>query len=117
MKRRDVRGALVDVYSAATRNDLFNHPDIVAKKIIKYPSAYGIVLSGDMKNAAPKFRDYLKVHANDFLKVVEARSKGLVVSIINVLLNSLNWFQKLRFQTLNSIQEHIIKTINMWAAC
>ena len=77
------------MYSAATRSDLFKHPDIIAKKIIKYPSAYGFVLSGDMKNAAPKFRDYLKVHANDFLKVVGARTKGLVVSSCNyVLINS-----------------------------
>ena len=80
LKRREVRGALVDVYSAATRSDLFKHSDIVAKKNMKYPSAYGFVLSGDMKNAAPKFRDYLKVHANSILKTLENSAAGLEVS-------------------------------------
>ena len=80
LRKREVRGALVDVYSAATRSDLFKHSDIVAKKNIKYPSAYGFVLSGDMKNAAPKFRDYLKVHANSIIKTLEKSAAGLEVS-------------------------------------
>eukprot|EP00794_Sanderia_malayensis_P015286 gene15286-16863_t len=79
LKRRDVRGALVDVYSAATRNDLFEDPNIVAKKLVKYPSAFGFVLSGDMNNVAPKFRDYLKLHANELLENMKNKTENFVV--------------------------------------
>lgn len=92
LKRREVRGALVDVFSAATRNDLFKHSDIVAKKNIKYPSAYGFVLSGNMKNAAFTFRDYLKVHANSILKTLEQNTAGLEVSMVAMSLKCKNLF-------------------------
>ncbi len=79
LKRREVRGAMVDVFSAATRSDLFNHSDITAKRLFKYPSAFGFVLSGDMKNAASKFRDYLAVNANEIHKTIRSRTSGLEV--------------------------------------
>ena len=74
-----MRGALVDVYSAALRSDLFDHPDIVAKKKIVYPNAYGLVLSGDLKNAASAFKDYLNVNADTFIEDARKRAAGLEV--------------------------------------
>ena len=108
LQRREVRGALIDVYSAATRSDLFKHSSIVAKKNIKYPSAYGFVLSGGMKNAAPKFRDYLKVHANSILKTLEQRAAGLEVSF------QFNGFQvtQLIFLLVNYYNNHSIVTLD-----
>ncbi|XP_065061575.1 uncharacterized protein LOC135688582 isoform X2 [Rhopilema esculentum] len=80
LKRREVRGALVDVYSAAMRSDLFNHPDIVAKKRVVYPNAYGLVLTGELKNAASAFRDYLNVNVDKFLEDTRKRAAGLEVN-------------------------------------
>ncbi|XP_065061396.1 uncharacterized protein LOC135688464 [Rhopilema esculentum] len=79
LKRREVRGALVDVYSAAMRSDLFDHPDIVAKKKIVYPNAYGLVFAGELKNAASAFRDYLNVNAKVFLDGMQKKAAGLQV--------------------------------------
>ena len=81
LKQRQVRGALVDVFSAASRSDLFLQSDIIAKKFIKYPSAYGFVLSGDMQNAAPEFRNYLSSQADNILKFMKERTAGLKVLV------------------------------------
>ena len=79
LKQRQVTGALVDVFSAATRSDLFLQSDIIAKKIIKYPSAYGFVLSGEMQNAAPEFRSYLGSQADSILQYMKEKTAGLEV--------------------------------------
>ena len=76
-----MRGALVDVYSASIRSDLFDHPDIVAKKKIVYPNAYGLVLSGDLKNAASAFKDYLNVNGKVFLDDMKTKTAGLEVLV------------------------------------
>ena len=76
---------MVDVFSAASRSDLFLQSDIVAKKSLEYPSAYGFVLSGDMKNAAPEFRRYLSSQADKILNFMKEKSAGL-----EVIHNSLN---------------------------
>ena len=74
-----MRGALVDVFSAASRSDLFLQSDIIAKKFIKYPNAYGFVLSGEMQNAAPEFRNYLTSQADNILTFMKERTAGLKV--------------------------------------
>ena len=70
---------MVDVFSAASRSDLFLQSDIVAKKSLEYPSAYGFVLSGDMKNTAPDFRSYLNSQADNILSFMKKKSAGLEV--------------------------------------
>jgi len=80
LKQRQVRGALVDIFSAASRSDLFLQSDIIAKKSLDYPSAYGFVLSGDMKNAAPEFRRYLNSQADRILAYMKEKSAGLEVN-------------------------------------
>ena len=85
LKQRQVRGALVDIFSAASRSDLFLQSDIIAKKSLEYPSAYGFVLSGDMKNAAPDFRSYLSSQADRILAFMKEKSAGL--EVMSVLLN------------------------------
>lgn len=79
LKQRKVRGALVDIFSAASRSDLFLQSDIVAKRTIRYPSAYGFVLSGDMNNAAEDFRSYLRSRVDVVLNFVEKRIAGFEV--------------------------------------
>ena len=79
LKERQVRGALVDIFSAASRSDLFLRSDIIAKRSIRYPSAYGFVLSGDMRNAAPDFREYLNSQADKILSFMEEKAEGLEV--------------------------------------
>ena len=70
---------MVDIFSAASRSDLFLQSDIIAKKSLDYPSAYGFVLSGDMKNAAPEFRRYLNSQADRILAYMKEKSAGLEV--------------------------------------
>lgn len=82
LQNRQVRGVLVDVFAAATRSDLFLQSDIMVKKRIQYPSAYGFVLSGDMANAAPEFRNYLSGQANSILKFMEEKASGLEVIVL-----------------------------------
>ena len=69
----------MDVYTAASRSDLFKHPDIVPKKNIRYPNYFGLVLSGDMKNAAPAFRSYMNENADKFLGKFKNRTSKLEV--------------------------------------
>ena len=81
LKSRHVRGALVDVYTAASRSDLFKHADIVAKKNIRYPNYFGLVLSGDMKNAASAFRSYINENADKFLGDMRNKTSKLEVCV------------------------------------
>ena len=81
LKNRHVRGALVDVYTAASRSDLFKHADIVAKKNIRYPNYFGLVLSGDMKNAASAFRSYINENADKFLSDMQNKTSRLEVCV------------------------------------
>ena len=73
------------MYTAATRGDLFKHPDIVAKNNIRYPNYFGLVLSGDVKNAAPAFRSYMHENADKFLQEVQNKTSKLEVCISLVL--------------------------------
>lgn len=67
------------MYTAASRSDLFKHPDIVAKKSIRYPNSFGLVLSGDMKNAATAFRSYMHENNDKFLGDFKNRTSKLEV--------------------------------------
>ena len=76
---RELKGALIDQFVAAGRSDLFKHPDIIAKQIIRYPAAYGVVLAGDMVNVRGKFIDCLTVNSAEITKMIERTTPELKV--------------------------------------
>ena len=76
---REVKGALVDSYVAAGRSDLFDHSDIIAKQIIRYPRAYGFVLAGPMSNVRGKFIDYLTVNSAEITRMIESTTPDIKV--------------------------------------
>ncbi|XP_028401625.1 uncharacterized protein LOC114524674 [Dendronephthya gigantea] len=66
-----VDGALLDMYAAATRKDLFKNGEIELNKQVEYPSGYGIVLSGRMKHSAPMIKEYFKIKSNEMLGFIQ----------------------------------------------
>jgi len=79
--QRKVKGALVDVFSAGARSDLFKKPQIVAMEKIEYPAAYGIVLSGGLQHVSSEIKDYLSVHSNDIIQLINESTDALKVNI------------------------------------
>ena len=71
LKDKVVDGALLDMYAAATRKDLFKTGEIELNRQVEYPSGYGIVLSGRMKDSAPMIKEYFKTKANEILGFIQ----------------------------------------------
>ena len=78
---RKVKGALVDVFSAGHRSDLFKKPEILAIKKIEKPAAYGIVLSGGLQHVKSEMKDYLAVHSNEIMQLVNQLTDALEVGL------------------------------------
>ena len=82
IETKEVMGALLDAYSAGTKKEFFKqHKDIYVNRMIKYPAAYGIVLSGGMENVQAEFRDYISVFSPKILTLVEANTEKMEVCI------------------------------------
>ena len=71
LKDKVVDGALLDMYAAATRKDLFENGDIQLRRQVEYPSGYGIVLSGRMKHSAQMINEYLKSRKSELLQFIQ----------------------------------------------
>ena len=71
LKDKVVDGAVLDMYAAATRQDLFQNGDVELRRQIEYPSGYGIVLSGRMKDSAPMINEYFKKKAQVLLEFIQ----------------------------------------------
>ena len=55
-----MKGALVDVYTVGSRQELFSDPSFRVNKIISVSSEYGVVMAGDAIKLQKCFRDFLK---------------------------------------------------------
>lgn len=71
MKSRKVDGALLDMYATAVRKDLFVDKDIQINRFVEYPSGYGIVLSGRLKDSSTMMNSYLQAHKTSILKLID----------------------------------------------
>jgi hypothetical protein len=77
MHKKEISGALLDMYAAATKKDSFDGGDIQLNRLIEYPTGYGFVLSGDMAKAAPLFRDALDSQKNKISEIVEGNTESI----------------------------------------
>ena len=71
LEDKRVEGAILDMYAAAMRKDLFENGDIELTRQVEYPAGYGIVLSGRMKDSAPMIKEYLKLRTNELLEFIQ----------------------------------------------
>ena len=71
MKKKEVAGALVDIYAAATKRELFQGGDVQLNRMIEYPTGYGIVLSGNMAKAAPLLREAIAAQKSEISQIIE----------------------------------------------
>lgn len=69
-----VDGALLDMFAAAYRKDLFQSGHIQLTKKVEYPSGYGIVLSGRMKDSAPMINEYFKAKKSELDAIIKDKT-------------------------------------------
>ena len=98
MHNKEVAGALLDMYAAATKKSMFGGGDIQLNRMIEYPTGFGFVLSGNMAKAAPLFRKALASKKSQISQIVEENTESisLVSEIVLhgcsiVLLITFNW--------------------------
>ena len=83
MHNKEIAGALLDMYAAATKKNMFDGGDIQLNRLVEYPTGYGFVLSGDMAKAAPLFREALASQKTKVSSIVEENTDSISqVSVI-----------------------------------
>ena len=80
LRNKDVKGALVDMFSVATRKDIFRAEDLVAIKSIQHRAAYGFVLSGGLLSRREGIKDYVSNNKGAISKAIEESTPTLSVS-------------------------------------
>ena len=73
LMNREVKGTLIESNIAASRSDLFNHPDLTVVQLIEYPLSYGYVTAGEARNV----RDYIA-------EEVERRETEIIETMTNL---------------------------------
>jgi len=71
LKKREVQAALVDAFIAASRSDLFSDDEIIARKMLQYSYTYGLVISGEMKNAHTNIANYISNNRQQISQLIE----------------------------------------------
>ncbi|KAK3736615.1 hypothetical protein QZH41_018292 [Actinostola sp. cb2023] len=77
MTNRDVRGILIDAYTAGSRTELFNRTDIRINKLYDYSSAYGVVLGGESKKLQKCFHRYLGEQRSFISNIIEKNTQTI----------------------------------------
>ena len=93
---RDVDGILIDAYTAGSERTLFDHPQIRASQILKYPRSYGIVMSGQLANVANEARDYISANQQMILDIIDKKTNKMEV---NIFLETFLLFSTLYFSS------------------
>ena len=82
MHNKEVAGALLDMYAAATMKTMFEGGDIQLNRLVEYPTGYGFVLSGDMAKAAPLLRQALSARKTKVSEIVEENTDS--ISLVSI---------------------------------
>ena len=89
MHNKEVAGALLDMYAAATKKSMFDGGDIQLNRLIEYPTGYGFVLSGNMAKAAPLFREALASKKTQISRIVEENTDCISqVSVMPIFIHN-----------------------------
>ena len=78
---REVKGILVDAYSAGLRNDLFSRPEFKVSEIVDYKTAYGIVLSPNAMPLRKCFNSYLTAQRAELFEMIKNKIRPIQVYI------------------------------------
>jgi len=78
-----VDGALIDSYTVGSRMDLFRGGSLRMSKMIDYPSAYGVVMSGYARKLQKCFRQFLKEERASVFEIITNNVQGVTVIQIN----------------------------------
>jgi hypothetical protein len=77
MNNKEIAGALLDMYAAATKKSMFDGGEIQLNRLVQYPTGYGFVLSGEMAKAAPLFRQALAAKKTKISLIVEENTDSI----------------------------------------
>ena len=77
MNNKEIAGALLDMYAAATKKNMFDGGDIQLNRLIEYPTGYGFVLSGNMAKAAPLLRQALASKKTQISQTIEENTDSI----------------------------------------
>ncbi|XP_074627585.1 protein sidekick-like isoform X3 [Acropora palmata] len=77
---REVKGILVDAYSAGLRNDLFSRPEFRVNEIVDYKTAYGIVLSPNARPLRKCFQSYLTAQRAELFDMIKDKIRPIQTS-------------------------------------
>lgn len=77
---REVKGILVDAYSAGLRNDLFSRPEFQVNEIVDYQTAYGIVLSPNAMPLRKCFQSYLTAQRAELFDMIKDKIRPIQTS-------------------------------------
>ena len=76
-------GALIDSYTVGSRMELFKEGGLRMSKMIDYPSAYGVVMSGNARKLQICFREFLKEERASVFEIITNNVQGVTVIKIN----------------------------------
>lgn len=72
-------GALIDSYTVGSRMELFRGGSLRMSKMIDYPSAYGVVMSGYARKLQICFREFLKEERASVFEIITNNVQGVTV--------------------------------------
>ena len=81
LKKREVKGILIDAFTVGSKKDLFTRSDIRINKILDYSAAYGVVLAGEGKKLQKCFQTYLNEERSEISKIVSSNVQPIEVGI------------------------------------
>lgn len=74
----------MDAYTAGAAKDVFDHPQLRAQELLKYPRTYGFVLSGDLADVSEEFKDYISVNEEYILSILTNTTEPMQVHFASV---------------------------------
>lgn len=86
---RQVKGILIDAFTAGSRAELFNRTDIRINKLYDYSAAYGVVLGGESKKLQKCFDTYLSEQRSYVSDIIQRNTQAIKVGMHTVM--SLDW--------------------------
>ena len=94
----DVKGVLLDAYTAAGAKKFFSNSLIQPTKFIKVKRTYGFVLSGNLVNSVAGIKDFITIKQNEVLKILASST-----SIMQVVIHEIFYFLAKYFSYLNYV--------------
>lgn len=79
---RQVKGILIDAFTAGSRAELFNRSDIRINKLYDYSAAYGVVLGGESKKLQKCFDTYLSEQRSYVSDIIQRNTHAIKVGMV-----------------------------------